>query len=192
MKNGEAASGWGILQSETLCDTPHLRLNREFVATPSRPAGISWLVVHRRAAAVVAPRTPDGAYLLIRQERVAVRRELWEFPAGQIDGEVNERTIRETALRELGEETGMECGGELTPLGYFFSSPGFTGECAHLFLAADVGPRTEGPDHDEHEAILEVGTFSPEQLKELIAGGEIVDANTLAVFARLQARGIFS
>jgi len=192
VKNGEAASGWGIRQSETLCDTPHLRLDRELVVTPSRPGGISWLVVHRRAAVVVAPRTPDGNYLLIRQERVAVRRDLWEFPAGQIDEEVNDRTIRETALRELGEETGMECRGELTALGSFFSSPGFTDECAHLFLATDVVPRAEGQDHDEHEAILEVGTFSSEQLKELIAGGVIVDANTLAVFARLQARGIFS
>ena len=192
MKNGEAASGWGIRQSEALCDTPHLRLDREFVATPSRPAGISWLVVHRRAAVVVAPRTPDGAYLLIRQERVAVRRELWEFPAGQIDGEVNEGTIRETALRELGEETGRECRGELTPLGYFFSSPGFTDECAHLFLATEIVPRAEGCAHDEHESILEVGKFSPRQWSDLIAQGEIVDANTLAVFARLQARGIFS
>ena len=96
------------------------------------------------------------------------------------------------SLRELGEETGRECRGELTPLGYFFSSPGFTDECAHLFLATEVVPRAEGCAHDEHESILEVGKFSPRQWSDLIAQGEIVDANTLAVFARLQARGIFS
>ncbi len=192
MKNGGGSSGWALLQSESLCDTPHLRLNRELVATPSRPGGISWLVVHRRAAVVVAPRTPDGKFLLIRQERVAVGRELWEFPAGQIDGELNDRSIRETALRELGEETGMECRGGLAGLGYFFSSPGFTDECAHLFLATDVAPRAEGPAHDEYEAILEVGSFLPQELQAMISEGEIVDANTLAVSARLQARGIFA
>ena len=65
------------------------------------------MVARRHTAAVVAPRTVDGRFILIRQERIAVRRVLWEFPAGQVDGEINETTIYETALRELGEEAGV-------------------------------------------------------------------------------------
>lgn len=167
-----------------------MRVDRETVATPTRPDGIEWVVAHRRIAAVVAPRAPSGDFYLIRQERIPVRRALWEFPAGQIEGSVTEPSIRDTALRELGEEVGAECRGELLPLGMFFSSVGFTDECCHLFLATDVRPRPAGPAHDACEAILEVGLFSPENLREMIAAGDIVDSNTLATFARLTARGL--
>jgi ADP-ribose pyrophosphatase len=183
--------GWRELQGDSLCDTPHLRVFQERIATPSRPRGVDWTVVRRRPAVVVAPRTPGGKYLLIRQERVAVRRALWEFPAGQVDGPGDEDSLRETALRELGEEAGMECRGELITLGYFFSSPGFTDECPHLFLATEVVPRALGSQHDEHEAILEVGEFSADELARLIASGGIVDANTLALSARLWAKNLW-
>jgi 8-oxo-dGTP pyrophosphatase MutT (NUDIX family) len=179
---------WRVLSSETLCDTPYLRVNREHVATPSRPDGVTWTVARRHTAAVVAPRTVGGRFILIRQERIAVRRVLWEFPAGQVDGEVNATTIYQTALRELGEEAGVSSSKELVALGCFYSSVGFTDECCHLFLASDVVPRAEGFDHDEHEAILEVREFSEEELTGLIAAGEIVDSNTLVTYARLKAR----
>ena len=130
----------------------------------------------------------DGKFIMIRQERIAVQKVLWEFPAGQVDGEVDEKAIYQTALRELGEEAGVTCSSELIALGYFFSSVGFTDECCHLFLARDVVPRVEGFDHDEHEAILEVRAFSEDELAELIGAGEIVDSNTLATYARLKAR----
>lgn len=181
---------WHVLSSETLCDTPYLRVHREHIATPSRPEGVTWMVARRHTAAVVAPRTVDGRFILIRQERIAVRRVLWEFPAGQVDGDVNEATIYETALRELGEEAGVSCPGALVSLGCFFSSVGFTDECCHLFLASGVVPRAEGFDHDEHEAILETREFSEEELTRLIGSGEIVDSNTLATYARLKARGL--
>ena len=192
MMGKSSPDGWRILERETLCETPYLRIEREHIATPSRPEGVTWTVAHRRAAAVVAPRTPEGKFLLIRQERVAVQRLLWEFPAGQVDHDVTPAAIRETAFRELGEEAGVECRGELIPLGYFFSSVGFTDECCHLFLATEVVPRAEGFDHDEHEAILEVGEFSPAELRQMISSGEIVDSNTLALSARLHARGLLA
>lgn len=184
--------GWKVLASEEGYRSPYLQVSKEHMATPARPQGVHWTVVRRAKAAVVAPRTTDGRYVLIKQERVAVRRALWEFPAGQIDGDVSEASIRETALRELGEETGMESHGELIALGHFFSSPGFTDECSHLFLATGVEPRAAGASHDEQEAILEVGIFTLDELREMIATGEIVDANTQVTYARLHARGLLS
>jgi ADP-ribose pyrophosphatase len=182
--------GWSVLESETLCDSPYLRVYREKIATPTRPDGVEWMVARRREAAVVAPQKKDGSFILIRQERVAVQRETWEFPAGQVDGDVNENTIAETALRELGEEAGVETLEGLEPLGLFYSSVGFTDERAHLFLAKNVTERAEGLDQDEHEAILEVRSFAPAELREMIASGVIVDANTLALFARMIAQGL--
>ena len=184
-------SGWKLLGSESFCDSPWLRVSRELVATPSRPAGVHWMVAHRPVAAVVAPRTPEGHYLLIRQERIAVQRETWEFPAGQIEGAVNEQSIVQTAHRELGEEAGVRCPGSLVSLGLFYSSVGFTDECCHLFLAPDVVASADLVDHDEHEAIHEVRAFAPDELVAAIADGIIMDANTMAVFARLHARGVY-
>ena len=182
-------SGWRELSREVLAETPFLRVVREHVATPSRPQGIEWTVVRRKSAAVVAPRTPDGGYILVRQERVSVRRELWEFPAGQVDGEATPESILETAHRELGEEAGCRVEGEMIPLGAFYSSAGFTDEESHLFLATDVVPRDEGHDHDEHEAIVECRAFRVDEFRAMIASGEICDANTLCLFARLVAIG---
>jgi ADP-ribose pyrophosphatase len=192
MKNAPEPPGWQMLASETLCDSPYLHLSRERVGTPTRPDGVTWMVVRRRTAAVVAPRTPGGKFILIRQERVAVRKVLWEFPAGQVDESVNEDSIRQTALRELEEEAGVICRGELVPLGPFYSSVGFTDECCHLFLANDVVPSEKGTDPDELEAILEVRAFSPEELRAMIAASEIVDSNTLAMYARLQANRLIA
>ena len=88
--------------------------------------------------------TPEGKYLLIRQERVPIRATIWEMPAGQIDDNVepDENQIKEVALRELNEETGYELApdGEMIPLGHFFSSPGFTDEHCYFFLARPVRP----------------------------------------------------
>ncbi len=182
-------SGWKELSREVLTETPYMSVVRSRVATPSRPQGIQWTVVHRKQAAVVAPRTPEGSYLLVRQERVAVRRDLWEFPAGQVDGDVTPESILETAHRELGEEAGCRVTGEIIPLGAFYPSAGFTDEQSHLFLATNVVPRDEGHAHDEAEAIFECHAFPPEELRARIASGEICDANTLSLFARLVALG---
>lgn len=184
-------SAWKLLASENLCDSPHLRVERETVATPTRPDGVQWMVAHRAEAAVVAPLTAEGKFILVRQERVPIRRLLWEFPAGQVDGEATEVSILETAHRELGEETGTMTKEEFVPLGLFYPSAGFTTERSHLFLARNVVPRPEGAKHDQHEAITEAREFTPAELRRLIAEGEIVDANTLSAFARLVALGLF-
>lgn len=183
--------GWRVLDQAMLCETPYLSVGREKVATPSHPQGIEWLVVHRREATVIAPRTSEGKFLLIRQERVAVRRTLWEFPAGQVDDdEVDAGALASTARRELREEAGVECPGDLIPLGAFHSSPGFTDEYCHLFLANDVVPHADGAQPDARETILEVGEFSPQALRTMVADGTICDANTLALVARLMAGGV--
>jgi len=186
-----ASGAWPTLHSETLCDTPWLSVAREKIATPSRPAGVEWTVIRRSLAAVVAPRTREGNYILIRQERVPVRREFWEFPAGQVDGEVTPESILATASRELGEEAALSCRAPLVPLGRYFSSPGFTDECCHLFLADGVEAEPGLKCHDANEAIHGVRSFTPDELQRAVAEGEICDANTLACFARLQARGLF-
>jgi ADP-ribose pyrophosphatase len=98
------------------------------------------------------------------------------------------------ALRELREETGFELaeGGNLIPLGDFFTSPGFTDERGYFFLARPVRECAAGHSRDESESILDCHAFSAEEVRGMIASNEIRDANTLAICARLLARGLFS
>ncbi len=184
--------GWRTLGDETLFANPFLEVHRATVTSPTRSEPFQWTVAHRKSAVVVVPQTPEGNYLLIRQERVPIRATIWEFPAGQIDDLEEPDAIRATGLRELREESGHELapGGELISLGHFFPSSGFTDEHSHLLLARPVVPSTLGHLHDEHEAITECRAFSGEELRAMIASGEICDANTLAGFARLVAMGL--
>ncbi len=196
IRDGE---GWRTLGEEVHFENRNLNVATHTVLTPTRPDPAHparWVVVHRKAAVVVAPMTAAGDFLLVRQERIPVRASLWEFPAGQVDeekvgGDELDRVLRDTALRELREETGYElpaAGGELVALGFFFTSQGFTDEHNHLFLARGVVPSPRGSEPDEHEAITGCRGFSPAELRRMIAEGEIRDGNTLSLFARLVAR----
>lgn len=184
--------GWQTLASEALFANPHLAIHRVTVTTPTRPTPFEWTVAHRKGAVVVAPMTADGSFLLVRQERVPIRAAIWEFPAGQIDDHEEADAIRGTGLRELREESGYELlpGGEVISLGHFFPSAGFTDEHSHLVLARPVAPSPRGTAHDSGEAITACRTFAPAEFRDMIARGEIRDANTLAAFARLVAMGL--
>lgn len=185
--------GWETLDADLQYSNPYLQVFLTRVRTPSRAGGAPWTVVHRKAAAVIAPMTPDGRLLLIRQERIPIRAAIWEFPAGQIDSpaEMDDVAIRATAVRELREETGYELApdGELLPMGSYFSSPGFTDEHGYLFLARGVIPSAGGPSHDEAESIQECRAFTPAEVRGMIGGNEIRDANTLSTFARMCVLG---
>ncbi|GAB4174258.1 MAG: NUDIX hydrolase [Terrimicrobiaceae bacterium] len=175
---------WELLNTRPLCETPYLQVAEETVATPTRPHGVKWFVSYRPEAAVIAPQLPDGRLVMIRQERVAVRETLWEFPAGQLD----HGNILTTASRELDEEAGLMAE-KFIPLGSFFTSPGFTTERCHLFLATGCRPLKDRSPQDDGEAILETRAFEPRHIHAMVASGEIHDANSLAIYARLIALG---
>jgi ADP-ribose pyrophosphatase len=183
---------WRILEIDSLFKNPHLEVFHERVIPPGEVRSRDWTVVRRKQAVVIAPLTSEGNFVLIHQARIPVRRVLWEFPAGQIDDSMTPdmQLIRETALRELGEETGYSliAGGDLTYLGHYYSSQGYSDETPHLFLARPVRATGLGHQPDASESIAECREFSPTELSSMIADSVIQDANTLAVFARLSAR----
>ena len=189
------AGQWKTVSSERHFANANLEVVTDRVQSPARPDPRAWTIVHRKAAVVIAPMTRDGKILLIRQERIPIRQAIWEMPSGQIDEHnSDEDKIKDTALREVREETGYELApnGELISLGYFFSSPGFTDERAYLFLARPVQPCAAGPDRDEGESILDCRGFNSEEIRCMIAENEIRDANTLGICATLSARGLLS
>jgi ADP-ribose pyrophosphatase len=193
--------GWKTISSERHFADAHLEVVTDHVLTPTRNQPQTWTIVHRKAAVVVAPMTRDGKMVLVQQERIPIRQAIWEMPSGQIDNPAagsddtghSRETIEQVALRELREEAGYELAkdGELIPLGYYFSSPGFTDERGYFFLARQVVPC---PNYvrDESESILDCRSFMIAEIRRMIAENEIRDANTLGICATLAARGLLS
>jgi len=191
MKDGD----WKTISSERHFANRNLEVVTDRVQTPARADARPWTIVHRKPAVVIAPMTRDGKIILIRQERIPIEQAIWEMPSGQIDDQdADQDKIKNTALREVREETGYELGqnGELISLGYFFSSPGFTDERGYFFLARPVQPCAEGPDREEGESILDCRGFNSKEIRRMIADNDIRDANTLGICAMLAARGLLS
>jgi 8-oxo-dGTP pyrophosphatase MutT (NUDIX family) len=183
---------WKKLPGQMVYAGPYVQVEECRYLTPSRPGTpVAWTVAHRKSAVAVAPMTEDGRFILIHQERLPVRRVLWEFPAGQLDDGETQDAVLATLLRELDEEAGCEPASDaiVTPLGWFFGSQGFTDEHVYLFA---VGPvrivRAPQPVGGEH--IGEVRLVSAEELREMVASQVIQDALTLALYARMAARGM--
>ncbi len=130
------------------------------------------IVEHAPGAAVVAI-DAQGLVLLVRQFRPAVEAHLLELPAGLVDP--GEQPI-ECARRELAEETGYSAD-QLEQLVSFYTSPGFTNELIHIFVAS--GLRESVVEADEEEEI-ELVRMPLQRAIDQVLQGEISDAKTVA------------
>ena len=191
----EPGEGWEMLDAKTLARTPWIRLDTERFRTPGRDGEVTWTVAHRKPAIAVAAVTGDDRFLMVRQERVSIRRPSLEFVAGQID-DVDRRTdpvvVLETICRELEEEAGYRLPGdvEVHSLGHYFTSPGFTNELIYLFFVRGAVPLPEGNRPDGSEVFLGCELLTAEELRAAVAEGKLVDSLSLALFARMTARGL--
>jgi len=156
-----------------------LDVDLDRVRFPDGSIGELEMIRHPGAAAVVALDPPGSGgepgqpiVTLLRQYRYAAGGFVWEVPAGKLDdGEPPERC----ALRELEEETGLRAG-RLERLTTIYTTPGFTDEVIHLFLAWDLTPGNAG-----HEAceFIERHDIALARAVEMVVGGEITDGKTI-------------
>jgi ADP-ribose diphosphatase len=136
-------------------------------------------VLRHPGASAVVPLHPDRTVTLIRQYRYAADSYILEVPAGKLDpGESPESC----AAREVIEEAGVRAG-RLHPLGWIFTTPGFTDEKIHLFAATDLTPAAQSLDDDE---VIEVVRMPLAEALRLAAIGGIRDGKSLCCLYRLQ------
>lgn len=136
-------------------------------------------VVEHPGGVTVIPVEEDGTVWCVRQFRYPFQREMLEVPAGKL--EIGEKPLP-AAVRELSEETGLEAG-RMIYLGACCTSPGFSTEVLHIYLALELKHGDAHPDVDE---FLNVEKHSLETLTEMVMSGEIDDAKT--IIAVLKAR----
>ena len=152
-----------------------ISLDVDRVRFPDGTIGELEIIRHPGASAIVPflsdPAGDDPQVLLLKQYRYAAGGTLYEIPAGRLEpGESPEACAR----RELLEETG--CTAEsMVPLTSMFTTPGFTDERIHLFLASGLA---RGESRREADEFIEIETVSLSAALEMVERGEIQDAKT--------------
>lgn len=125
---------------------------------------------HRGGVVVIARPSPE-AIVLVRQHRHAVGGDLWEVPAGML-GPAEDPAL--AAARELREETGYRATG-LRYLWAAYSSPGFSSELLHFYVADGLEPGEPDPDENEE---FEVRTFPLAEAWALVETDRLRDAKS--------------
>lgn len=165
----------GKISSRRVYTGKVINLDIDTVRFPDGSVAELEMVRHPGASAVVPflsdPAGDDPQLLLIKQYRYAADGFIYEIPAGRLDeGE----DPADCARRELREETG--CTAERVEYMYtMFTTPGFTDEKIHLFMAVGLTRGEAGPEADE---FLEVETVTLSRALEMVERGEIKDAKT--------------
>lgn len=159
------------MKSEKIYDGRILGLRVDTVELPNMRYSKREIVEYPGAVAIVAI-TDEKEVLLVKQYRKPIEKFLLEIPAGKL--EINEEP-RETAKRELKEETGYEAG-KLEYLFEFYPSPGITTEKMHIFLATDL---IKGERNLEKGEYIENSSMKFEDIFLKIKRGEIADGKTI-------------
>lgn len=129
-------------------------------------------VVHHPGGATVLPVDADGMCYCVRQFRYPFGRQLLEAPAGKLDKGEDHRTC---AIRELSEETGLTAD-RIIYLGPCCTSPGFSTEVLHIYLALGLH---EGESHPDEGEFLSVEKHHIDELVDMVMSGEIDDGKTI-------------
>ncbi|HOJ77779.1 MAG TPA: NUDIX hydrolase [Bacillota bacterium] len=127
--------------------------------------------LHHPGSVAAVPILDNGKVLLVKQYRHPVGTTLLEIPAGKL--EAGEDPV-ESIQRELTEEIGYKAN-RIELLLSFWSSPGFSDEILHLYLATDLEPCSAKQDDDE---FIEIVTMSKEELLEYLKNEARVDGKT--------------
>src|SRR5882672_3288709 len=165
----------GRLKSKRVYSGKVVSLDVDTVRFPDGSVGELEMIRHPGASAIVPFLSNAGGtdpqVLLIRQYRYAADGYLYEIPAGRLNPGEDPRNC---ATRELKEETGCTAE-QLDYLLTMFTTPGFTDEKIHLYVATGL---TVGETKHEADEFLDLHPMPLSRALAMVAAGEIRDAKT--------------
>jgi len=129
------------------------------------------IVKHPGASAVIAL-NEKGEMYMVRQYRKPIEVESLEIPAGKLDPGEDPQIC---AGRELKEETGLTAK-NLNHLISIHSTPGFSNEVLHLYVATGL---SEGESCSDEDEFIDSEKYPVSELLQMVLKGEITDAKSI-------------
>ena len=173
---------WKILETEDVSPSSWYPISRHTVELPDGTVIDDFYISEIGDVVLVVPFTTDGMLVLVRQYKHAVREIVFELPAG---GKQKDKTIEESAVAELEEETGIRTAAHnLEFIGKLSSDPTKTTHVTHCYIARDVSFNSQ-QNFDVTEDI-EVHTVSPLKAVDMVKSGEIWVADSAAAILKTQ------
>jgi 8-oxo-dGDP phosphatase len=172
-----------ITASRDIYEGRVMAVRADTVRMPGGREATREIVEHPGAVAIAAVDEQDRL-MMILQYRHAVRRRLWEMPAGLLD-HAGEDPVA-AAARELAEEVGLVAE-HWSVLVDAVPSPGFSEEAIRVFLATGLGEVARPDLGDDEESELELRWIPLGEAVTMALRGEIVNATAVAGVLALQA-----
>jgi ADP-ribose pyrophosphatase len=132
-------------------------------------------VVRHTPSVVLIPVQDDGQVVMIRQYRHALKRAIWELPAGNVnEGESAEAA----AVRECEEEIG-QVPTRVERVGSFYPTPGYCDEEMIFFRVSGLRPPApDSPHKPDEDEDIETRVMPVAAAKGMVARGEVIDLKT--------------
>ena len=128
--------------------------------------------IEHPGAVIIVPILPDGRVVFMRQYRPALKKYIYELPAGTIDP--NELALV-CARRELLEETGYTAK-QIKRLGQIYPVPGYSTEIIQIFKADGL---TAGAAQPEIYEVIQNKPMTKSQVRRLFDSGALQDAKSI-------------
>ena len=159
-----------------------IALTEQEITLPNGKTIIHTTIEHP-GAAVIIPITQEKRVIMVNQYRPSVQAWTIEVPAGTM--ELGEDPLT-CAQRELEEETGYSAD-TFQSLGQLIPMAGMCNEKQYLYVATGLH-LTQRLECDDDE-IIEVQTYSLQELETMIVNGEISDSKTVACLYKAKLAG---
>ena len=173
-------SDWKTLESRLIYKNPWIKLHEDKVRTPSGKTMLySWY--ESADVVVVVPFLDDSTLVMIKQYRYPLHKALLEFPAGHIE---NGENPKETAVRELAEETGYHSK-EIEYVYAYHPSVSKTRQVVYVFKAKELttgGEEGMGSLRHESTEDIKVEKVKVKELAQMITNKKIENAGTLIAY----------
>lgn len=160
------------ISSERIYEGAILNVRRDKV-TAVKGEAYREIIEHNGAVAMIAI-TDDKKIVMVEQYRYACKRPVLEIPAGKIDK--GETSPVNAAVRELKEETGYTAE-NIIYLGSINTSVAYSEEVINIYGMTGLTPGEQMLNEDE---ALEVMEYPFDEVCEMAAKGELIDAKTVA------------
>lgn len=167
---------WKIIKSKVLVDNYYCKLVEEKVITSKGKIIPKYFLVSHRDVAMVVPVTKSGKFVLIKEYKHGIKKSIFLFPAGLVS---EKETPRETAIRELKEETGYVVN-KIERLGILYEYPSNETQKVFVFLVKDLPENPSVKRRPKEE--INLYHLSANNLEKLILNNRFRLATSVSAF----------